>query len=222
MRVTALVASLRAGVIICALGSPATAQDLSGALDSTGEFGYQTLMEGVSSRSGFPPAYDCPSITRHVPGRPWNEWTRDNLPDGCRDVPPKQDTPVERSRFEIRTYIDIGTVGWDNNYSSVIPSIGGFHVSFANLSGWKLGAGGVLASFSPMFDVKSGTRRYQVSPRLNLFNVNRKVKELTPTSFDLYFSVEATRELFLPADALNGSTQFNNVFFGFAVSPRGK
>jgi hypothetical protein len=117
-------------------------------------------------------------------------------------------------------------VGWDNNYNTAIPSIGGMHVSFANLGGWKLGAGGLLVSFSPMFDLQTQTRRYQISPRINLFNVNRRLTELAATGYDVYFSVEATREMFLPAESaertVDGSAGFNNVFFGVAISRHAK
>ena len=214
-----------AALVTCATHPVAQAQEVV-PLAALGEFGYQTLVEGAPSRSGFPPSYDCPEVRRHVLGEPWNEWTRDNLPDGCRDVTPKVDRAAPHSRFELRTYFDVGTFGWDNNYGRIIPSLVGFHVSFATFGGWKLGAGGLLVSFSPMFDLQAGVPRYQVSPRLNLFNLNRKVKTLSVIPADLYVSVEATRELFLPLESAERSTeggeQFNNVFFGFALSQHAK
>src|SRR5262249_31978161 len=152
------------------------------------------------SRTGFPRSYTCPDVRKHEPGQAWNNWTPENLPYGCRDVAPPPDQPAPRSRFELRTYFDIGTVGWDNNYGQIIPSLGGFHISFANFGGWKLGVGGLLASFSPMWDLRTQTRQYQISPRLNLFNVNKKISQFAGTSYDLYFSLEATREMFLPAE----------------------
>lgn len=215
-----LVAGIQAALFTCAIHPAANAQDTL-PLAALSEFGYQTLIEGAPSRSGFP--RDCPAVRKRVPGQPWNEWTSDNLPEGCRDTPPITERAAARSRFELRTYFDIGTVGWDNNYNAMIPSLGGFHVSFASVGGWKLGAGGLLASFSPVFDLQTQTRQYEISPRLNLFNVNRKIREFASTSYDLYVTIAGTREMFMPAArTLDGSEGFNNVFFGFAVSPRAK
>ena len=226
MRVNALLASLHAALLVATLDVAARAQQPGVPLESTPSFGFQTLVEGAPSRAGFPDRYGCPEIRKHVPGRPSNEWTSENLPEGCREAIVRADATEPRTRFELRTYFDIGTVGWDNNYSTAIPSIGGIHVSFANLGGWKLGAGGLLVSFSPMFDLQTQTRRYQISPRVNLFNVNRRVTELAATGYDVYFSVEATREMFLPAESaertVDGSAGFNNVFFGVAFSRRAK
>jgi hypothetical protein len=218
-RTRRLVAALQAGVLVATLGTRAHAQDSPSPLPSSSMFGFQSLIDGPPSRSGMPPA-DCPSLGKHVPGRPRNEWTPDTLPDGCRPVQASQDDRPPHSRFAIRTYIDIATVGWDDTYGTVIPSIAGFHVSFANIGTWTLGAGGLLASLSPIFDLRSNTRQYQISPRLNMLNVNKTLKPLTP-HYDLCFSLEATRELFMPlAATLDGSHQFNNVFAGVSISSR--
>ena len=210
------VAVLLTALFTCAIHPAANAQDTV-PLAALSEFGFQTLIEGAPTRSGFP--RDCPDVRKHVPGQPWNDWTPGNLPDGCRDVTLASDQKPVRSRFELRIYFDIGTIGYDSNYGQIIPSLGGFHVSFANISGWTLGAGGLLASFSPVFDLHTQTRQYQISPRLNLFNVNRKIFELAGTGLDGYFSLEATRELYLPAaQTMDGSVAVNNVFFGVAIS----
>ena len=214
----------RVAVLVAAMAAPVLAQDPTGTLASSSLLGFQTLVDGPPSRSGFPPDARCPDIRRHVPGQPWNDWTKDNLPEGCRDVLPKVDDNDTRSHFELRAYLDVGTVGWDSVYESLIPSIGGFHVSFADFGGWKLGAGGLLASFSPVFDVQSNRQRYQLSPRLNVININRQVTSLT-AKYELYFSLAATRELFLPygAEAVtSGAHQFNNVFGGVSVSTKRK
>ena len=213
--------TILAGLLAVSLAAAVRAQDGADRLSSTSMLGFQTLMEGAPSRAGFPAADVCPPVRKHVLGQPWNDWTRENLPEGCRDVVVPADSPPKNSRFEIRAYLDIGTIGWDNVYGSIIPSIGGFHVSFADLGGWKLGAGGLLASFSPVFDVQNNRRTYQLSPRINVFNLNRQLTSIS-TKYDLYFSVQATRELFLPygAQAADGAHQFNNVFAGVALSSK--
>jgi len=216
--------TILAGLLAVSLTAAVQAQDGADHLLSTDMLGFQALIDGAPSRSGFPPADTCPEIRKHVLGQPWNDWTRENLPEGCKDVVPPADSPPKNSHFEIRAYLDIGTVGWDNVYGSVIPSIGGFHVSFADLGGWKFGAGGLLASFSPVFDVQSNRRTYQLSPRINVFNLNKQVTSIN-TKYDLYFSVQATRELFLPYGAQvasDGSRQFNNVFAGVALSSKSR
>jgi len=213
-----LVAAVHAAFFTCAIAPAASAQDTV-PLAARSEFGYQTLVDGAPSRSGFPPFFDCPVVRKHAYAQPWNDWTRENLPDGCRDAQPAPDPVTTHSRFEVRTYIDVATIGWDDTYGSLIPSLVGFHVSFANLGTWTLGVGGVLASFSPVFDLQTGARRYQMSPRLNVLNLNKQLKPLG--RWDLFFSVAATRELFLPATAtLDGSRRFNNVFVGVSLSPR--
>jgi hypothetical protein len=210
---------LQAGVLVVVMAWPVRAQAPADPLSAVGLFGFQSLVDGPPSRSGFPPP-DCPTIRKHVAGRASNDWTPETLPDGCRVTTPPQDDRDEHSRFQIRTYIDIATVGWDDTYSAVIPSIAGFHVSFVKLGTWTLGAGGLLASLSPVFDLRTGTQQYQLSPRLNVFNLNKALKPLT-AHYDLCISVEATRELFMPAAAaFDGSRQFNNVFGGISISPR--
>jgi len=218
-RTRRLVAALQAGVFVATLGILAHAQDTPDPLPSSSTFGFQSLIDGPPSRSGMP-SNECPPIGKHVPGHAWNAWTPDTLPEGCRAVQAPHDDRRERSRFSIRTYIDIATVGWDDTYGTVIPSIAGFHLSFANIGTWTLGVGGLLASLSPIFDLRSGTRQYQISPRLNVFNLNKTLKPLS-LHYDLCFSLEATRELFMPLSAtLDGSHQFNNVFAGVSISSR--
>jgi len=220
-RTRRLVAALQAGVLVATFGTRAQMQDAPSPLPSSSMFGFQSLIDGLPSRLGLP-STDCPSIGKHVPGHAWNQWTADTMPDGCRAVSAPRDDRRERSRFAIRTYIDVATVGWDDTYGTVIPSIAGFHLSFANIGTWTLGAGGLLASLSPIFDIRSGTRQYQISPRLNMLNVNKTLKPMTP-HYDLCFSLEATRELFMPlAASFDGSHQFNNVFAGISISSHPK